>query len=229
MTDTPYVVMNIAMTADGKTDTIARRGALISSPLDMMRVDQLRASCDAIMVGGHTLLGDDPRLVLKTRELQLTRLAEGKDENPMKVGVVTIADLDPDSRFLNYGHAKITIFTTCKTPQKKIEELHDRGVKVFISEDSRVDLRRAIAQLGVLGVKRLLVEGGGTLNEELIRLGLVDELNIYIAPLIFGGATAPTFASSSGFERKNAKKLELKTVQKYEDGGLVLNYHFIKY
>jgi 2,5-diamino-6-(ribosylamino)-4(3H)-pyrimidinone 5'-phosphate reductase len=229
MMDTPYVVMNIAMTADGKTDTIARRGALISSPLDMMRVDQLRASCDAIMVGGHTLLGDDPRLVLKTRELQLARLAEGKDENPMKVGVVTIADLDPDSRFLNYGHAKITIFTTCKTPQKKIEELHDRGVKVFISEDSRVDLRRAIAQLGVLGVKRLLVEGGGTLNEELIRLGLVDELNIYIAPLIFGGATAPTFASSSGFERKNAKKLELKTVQKYEDGGLVLNYHFIKY
>jgi 2,5-diamino-6-(ribosylamino)-4(3H)-pyrimidinone 5'-phosphate reductase len=229
MTDTPYVVMNIAMTADGKTDTIARRGALISSPLDMMRVDQLRASCDAIMVGGHTLLGDDPRLVLKTRELQLTRLAEGKDENPMKVGVVTIADLDPDSRFLNCGHAKITIFTTCKTPQKKVEELRDRGVKVFISEDSRVDLRRAIAQLGVLGVKRLLVEGGGTLNEELIRLGLVDELNIYIAPLIFGGATAPTFASSSGFERKNAKKLELKTVQKYEDGGLVLNYHFIKY
>ena len=227
--DTPYIVMNIAMTADGKTDTITRRGALISSPLDMMRVDQLRASCDAIMVGGHTLLGDDPRLVLKTRELQLTRLAEGKDENPMKVGVVTIADLDPDSRFLNYGHAKITIFTTCKTPQKKVEELRDRGVKVFISEDSRVDLRRAIAQLGVLGVKRLLVEGGGTLNEELIRLGLGDELNIYIAPLIFGGATAPTFASSSGFERKNAKKLELKTVQKYEDGGLVLNYHFIKY
>lgn len=227
--DTPYIVMNIAMTADGKTDTITRRGALISSPLDMMRVDQLRASCDAIMVGGHTLLGDDPRLVLKTRELQLARLAEGKDENPMKVGVITIADLDPDSRFLNYGHAKITIFTTCKTPQKKVEELRDRGVKVFISEDSRVDLRRAIAQLGVLGVKRLLVEGGGTLNEELIRLGLGDELNIYIAPLIFGGATAPTFASSSGFERKNAKKLELKTVQKYEDGGLVLNYHFIKY
>lgn len=228
MMDSPYVIINIAMTADGKTDTIARRGALISSSLDMKRVDQLRASSDAIMVGGHTLLGDDPRLVLKTQELRLARLADGKDENPMKVGIITIADLDPNCRFLNYGPAKIAIFTTTKTPQKNIESLRERGVKVFITEDRRVDLQSAITQLGVLGVKRLLVEGGGTLNEELMRLGLVNELNLYVAPMIFGGATAPTFASSIGFDRENAKKLALKSVQEYEDGGVVLIYHFIK-
>ena len=228
MKGSPFVVLNVAMTADGKTDTIGRRGALISSPLDMMRVDRLRASCDAILVGGHTLLSDDPRLVLKTQELQDARVAAGNDKNPMKVGIITIADLDPECRFLNFGPARITIFTTNKTPKEKVEALRDRGVKVYITEGHRVDLSNAIAQLIDLGVKRLLVEGGGTLNEELIRLNLVDELNIYIAPMIFGGATAPTFANSSGFERENAKKLELKSVQEYEDGGLVLRYQFEK-
>jgi len=227
MKDSLYVILNIAMTADGKTDTTARQGALISSPFDMMRVERLRAESDAIMVGGHTLLGDDPRLVLKTKELQLERRASGKDENPMKVGIVTVADLDPQCRFLNYGPAKITLFTTDKTPEGKLAELRERGVNVFITEGHRVDLNQAIARLEALGVKRLLVEGGGTLNEELIRLNLVDELNVYIAPMIFGGATAPTFASSKGFARENAKKLELESVQKYEDGGLVLRYYFV--
>jgi len=82
-------------------------------------------------------------------------------------------------------------------------------------------------QLKDLGVKRLLVEGGGTLNEELIRLNLVDELNIYLAPIIFGGANAPTLASSRGFNRENAKILELKSVHENEDGGLVLQYQFL--
>jgi 2,5-diamino-6-(ribosylamino)-4(3H)-pyrimidinone 5'-phosphate reductase len=227
MKDSPYVILNVAMTADGKTDTVDRHGALISSPLDMMRVDRLRASSDAIMVGGHTLLGDDPRLVLKTKELQHARRAAGNDENPMKVGIITIADLDPKCRFLNYGPAKITVFTTNKTPQEKVESLRERGVKVYITDGHRVDLNTAMAQLKDLGVKRLLVEGGGTLNEELIRLNLVDELNIYLAPIIFGGANAPTLASSSGFNRENAKILELKSVHENEDGGLVLQYQFL--
>lgn len=228
MTGFPFVILNVAMTADGKTDTIERRGALISSPLDAARVDVLRASCDAIMVGGRTLLGDDPRLVLKTKALQAERLAAGKDANPMKVGIITIANLDPDCRFLNVGPAKISLFTTNKTPVAKVAGLRDRGVKVYLTEGDRVDLKSAVAQLSALGVKRLLVEGGGTLNEELIRLGMVDELDIYIAPLIFGGAIAPTFASSIGFDRASAKKLELKSVQEYEDGGIVLRYKFGK-
>lgn len=61
-----YVILNVAMTADGKTDTIARRGANISSESDKERVDRLRASSDAVMVGGHTLLGDDLRLVVRS-------------------------------------------------------------------------------------------------------------------------------------------------------------------
>jgi len=224
MTNVPYITLNVAMTADGKTDTIARRGALISSPLDMMRVDQLRASSDAIMVGGHTLLGDDPRLTVKTESLRKARLAAGKEENPIKVGIITNADLNRNSRFLNYGPTKIVIFTTTKTAPEKIQELRDLGVNVFVTEGLRVDLEKAITQLGNLGVKELLVEGGGTLNEELLKLNLINEINIYIALLIFGGSSAPTFASSDGFEREYAKQLKLDSIQQYDDGGLVLRY-----
>jgi len=220
----PYITLNVAITADGKTDTIARRGALISSPLDMMRVDQLRASSDAIMVGGHTLLGDDPRLTVKTESLRKACLAAGKEENPIKVGIITNADLNRNSRFLNYGPAKIVIFTTTKTAPEKIQELRDLGGNVFVTEGLRVDLEKAITQLGNLGVKELLVEGGGTLNEELLKLNLINEINIYIAPLIFGGSSAPTFASSDGFEREYAKQLTLDSIQQYDDGGLVLRY-----
>jgi riboflavin biosynthesis pyrimidine reductase len=97
---------------------------------------------------------------------------------------------------------------------------------VFVTEGLRVDLKKAIIQLGNLGVKELLVEGGGTLNEELLKLNLINEINIYIAPLIFGGSSAPTFASSDGFEREYAKQLKLDSIQQYDDGGLVLRYIF---
>ena len=70
MTSRPYVTLNVAMTVDGKTDTIARQGAAISSTFDTERVDHLRAESDAVMVGGHTLLGDDPRLTVKSAETQ---------------------------------------------------------------------------------------------------------------------------------------------------------------
>ena len=224
MSDLPYVTLNVAMTLDGKTDTTKRKGALISSNLDMERVDRLRASNDAIMVGGHTLLGDDPRLTIKTPSLREERVARGLEPNPKKVGIITIADLKPECRFLNYGPAEMIVFTASQTKAVKISELQDRGVKVFVNNGTRVNIINAFEQLSQLGVKNLLVEGGGTLNEELFRLNLISEINVYIGPLIFGGATAPTFASSVGFERDKAKQLELRSVQQYDDGGLVLRY-----
>ncbi len=224
----PYTILNVAMTADGKTDTFARQGAMISSNLDMERVDRFRASSDAILVGGLTLLGDDPRLLVKSAALRRERLERGMDENPIKVAVVTRADIRPDSRFLTYGPAKIMVFTTTQTSLSQIDALRERGIWVHITEASRVNLLSVMEALHQAGVKQLLVEGGGTLNEALLRLDLVDEINVYIAPLIFGGANAPTFASGPGLEREAAKPLKLTNVQQYDDGGIVLRYVVFK-
>ena len=85
-------------------------------------------------------------------------------------------------------------------------------------------MRHASCELAELGIHRVLVEGGGSLNFELLRLGLVDEVTVYLAPLIFGGATAPTLADGAGLVRDLALSLSRVEVETWEDGGLVLRY-----
>src|SRR4030067_3360810 len=99
----PYVHINVAMTADGKIDTFERKGAAISSQRDKERVDGLRAGSDAVLVGGHTLLDEDPKLTVKSEALRAERVRRGLPPNPAKVGIVTIVKFEPDSDFLNAG------------------------------------------------------------------------------------------------------------------------------
>lgn len=220
----PYLHINVAMTADGKIDTFERRGAAISSERDKERVHRLRAEADAVMVGGRTLLDENPKLTVKSAQLRAEREVRGLAPNPVKVGIVSNADLGPDSDFLNAGPARIVIFTTQRTSKEQLEFLRARGVELFVHEKERVDLPGALSTLKELGINRLLVEGGATFNFELLRLGLVDELTIYLAPLVFGGESAPTLAAGPGLVRSAAIPLNLVNVEAWEDGGILLNY-----
>ena len=212
------------MTADGRIDTFARKGAAISSQRDRERVDRLRAESDAIMVGGRTLLDEDPKLTVKSETLRAARVARGLSPNPVKVGVVSEANIKPDSEFLNAGPSNIVIFTTSRTSKDRISLLKSRGVNVFVDDSERVNLNHALAALKELGINRLMVEGCATLNFELIRLGLVDEIAAYIAPMIFGGESAPGLAAGSGLERSAAILLKLVHVEKWDDGGVLIKY-----
>src|SRR5260221_646804 len=220
----PFVFINVAMTADGKIDTFARKGAAISSQHDKERVDQLRAESDAIMVGGRTLLDEDPKLTVKSEALRAARIARGLTPNPIKVGIVTKADLDPHSKFLYEGNAKVVIFTTYQTSKDRLAFLHSQGVNVYTDHYDQVDLINALATLKALGIHRLMVEGGATLNFELLRLGLVDEIMAYMSPMIFGGASAPTMVAGPGLERSAAIPLKLVHVEGWDDGGVLLKY-----
>ena len=222
----PFVFINVAMTTDGKIDTFQRKGSAISSPRDKERVDQLRAGADAVMVGGRTLLNEDPKLTVKSEALRAERVERGLPPNPMKVGVVTQANLKADSQFLNADPADIVIFTTRQTSKRYLSLLTSRHVDVYVDNAEKVNLKRALATLKDLGVERLMVEGGGTLNFELMRLGLVDEVTAYVAPMIFGGESAPTMAEGPGLERSAAIPLKLIDVEHWEDGGVLLKYHF---
>ena len=219
----PFVFINVAMTADGKIDTFARKGAAISSHRDKERVDQLRAESDAVMVGGKTLLDEDPKLTVKSEALRAARVARGLTPNPIKVGVVTKADLNPHAKFLHEGPARTVIFTTHQTSIDQLASLRAQGVEVFVHAGDRVDLEQMLQTLKELGINRLMVEGGATLNFELLRLGLVDEVTAYIAPMIFGGEKAPTMVSGSGFERGEAVPLKLIRIEQWDD-GVLLNY-----
>lgn len=220
----PYVFINVAMTVDGKIDTFRRTGAAISSARDKERVDRLRAGADAIMVGGRTLLDEDPKLTVKSEALRAERFDRGLPPNPIKVGVVSEARLRPDSDFLTAGPADIVIFTTNRTSKEHTSLLKSLGVNLYLDDSEKVDLPRALETLKQIGVQRLMVEGGATLNFELLRLGLVDEVNAYVAPMIFGGANAPTLAAGSGLERNEAIPLRLVKAESWEDGGVLLKY-----
>jgi len=220
----PFVFINVAMTADGKIDTFARKGAAISSQRDKERVDQLRAESDAIMVGGRTLLDEDPKLTVKSETLRAERMARSLPPNPVKVGIITDANIKPGSEFLNAGPANVVIFTTHRTSKDRISLLRSYGVNVYTDDSERVDLQGALATLKGLGINRLMVEGGATLNFELLRLGLVDEVTAYVAPMVFGGESAPTMAAGAGLERSAAIPLKLIHLEKWDDGGILIKY-----
>ena len=220
----PFVFINVAMTADGKIDTFQRTGAAISSARDKERVDRLRAESDAVMVGGRTLLDEDPKLTVKSEALREERLRRGLPSNPIKVGVVSEAHLQPDSDFLTTGPANIVIFTTRRTSKQHVTLLKSLGVDVYLDDSEKVNLPRALEALKEIGVNRLMVEGGATLNFELLRLGLVDEVTAFVAPMIFGGATAPTLAAGWGLQRSEAIPLKLVSADAWEDGGVLLRY-----
>ena len=118
----------------------------------------------------------------------------------------------------------IVIFTTQGTSKKQLDFLRARGVELFVDEKQRVDLPKALHTLKEIGINRLMVEGGGTLNFELLRRGLVDELTAYVAPLVFGGESAPTLAAGPGLVRNAAILLKLVDAEAWEDGGVLLKY-----
>jgi 2,5-diamino-6-(ribosylamino)-4(3H)-pyrimidinone 5'-phosphate reductase len=223
----PYTFINVAMTADGKMDTFERKGSAISSKRDKERVDQLRAAADGILVGGKTLLEERPKLTVKSEALREDRVQRGLAPNPIKVGVATSvasADILIESDFIKAGPARVVIFTTNQTSKDQLERLRSSGVEMFVHAEPRVDLTLMMQTLKKIGVDHLMVEGGGTMNFELMRLGLVDELMIYVAPMVFGGAEAPTLADGPGLVRGAAIALKLQNIETHEDGGILLHY-----
>lgn len=223
----PFVLINVAATVDGKIDTVDRRGAAISNDADRLRVDQLRAEADGVMVGPRTLLDEDPRLIVRTPALAAERVARGRPAQPAKISILTRPDALPaEARFLTAGPARIILLTPVLFGDSALRVVRAAGAEVHCVPDGtgRVDLARGLTLLHDLGLRRVLVEGGGRLNFELLRLGLVDEVQVYVAPLIVGGGAAPTLADGAGLPRAAAIRLGRPAVASFADGGVLLRY-----
>lgn len=219
------VTINGAMTVDGKIATTSG-DSKISSREDLVRVHRLRASADAIVVGISTILADDPRLTV--------RLVKGK--NPARVIVDSRGRIPIDSQIMRTAPKIRTIVAvTDQAPEEKIRKLEGAGAQVLVISEGKkgqsaavphgVNLKKLFRRLEKMGLRSILVEGGGELNWSLLRLGLVDELTVTIAPRIAGGRLATTLVGGDGFDEiAQGIRLQLKQVMQKNTGELVLHY-----
>ena len=216
----PYVIINAAMSADGKLATRERKQTKISGPDDFLRVDTLRAESDAVMVGIGTVLSDDPSLRLKSEEYAAVRKAGGKDPHPMRVVIDSMARMPADGDMFKKGLGRVVIFVSEKAPKEKCDALKENATVISAGADS-VDLVIVLDELAKLGVQKLMVEGGATLLWSFLSKELFDEIRIYIGALIIGGKDAPTFADGAGFtDPAEFTRLSLKNIEKIDDGVL---------
>jgi 2,5-diamino-6-(ribosylamino)-4(3H)-pyrimidinone 5'-phosphate reductase len=217
----PFVFVNVAMSADGKISTRERRQVRISGSADFSRVDRIKAESDAIMVGIGTVLADNPSLTVKSPELRAGRRAAGKDEHPIRVVVDSAGKTPPDADILHKGTGKRIVAVSRRADPQRVAALGEHAT-VVVAGDETVDLAALLAELYRQGVRRLMVEGGGTLIWALFAQGLVDELQTFVGNIVIGGKDAPTPADGAGFLREaDFARLRIIEAERLDDGLLI--------
>ncbi|AAV46086.1 25-diamino-6-hydroxy-4-(5-phosphoribosylamino)pyrimidine 1-reductase [Haloarcula marismortui ATCC 43049] len=218
-----HVIVNAAMSVDGKLSSRRREQIAISGPDDFDRVDQLRADSDAVMVGVGTILADDPSLTVDDADRRAARAERGDPENPARVIADSRIRTPPDATVLD-GRAQTYLLVSEAAPPDFIEEMEDAGAYVIAAGQDRVDLTTTLAKLEGDGIDQLMVEGGGELIFSLLEEALVDELFVYVGPKVIGGRDAPTLADGDGFI-EDFPEPELADVERVDD-GVVLHWQF---
>jgi 2,5-diamino-6-(ribosylamino)-4(3H)-pyrimidinone 5'-phosphate reductase len=223
----PCIVVNVAMSADGKLSTSERRQVKISGAEDFARVDQMKVGSDAVMVGIGTVLADDPSLTVKAAGARKERRNRGLDEHPVRVVVDSSARIPLTASVLTKGDGKRVVAVSKRADAKKIAALNNIAT-VIVAGDNEVDLPRVMDELGSMGIQRLMVEGGGTLIGALFRAGLVDECYSFIGNIIIGGKDAPTLADGIGcVKESDFTRLALVEAQQIDD-GILLHWNVVR-
>lgn len=223
----PHVHVNVAMSADGKLSTRERRQVRISGPADFSRVDRIKAGSDAVMVGIGTVLADDPSLTVKSPDLRAMRIARGMPEHPVRIVVDSTARTPPEASLLHKGEGERIIACSERADPEKKSAI-GRYATVLVAGCDRVDLPHLLSLLYQRGIRRVMVEGGGTLIAGLFSEGLVDELTCFVGSMIIGGRDAPTLADGPGFiDEESFVRLSLSGIERMDD-GVLLTWHVKK-
>jgi len=211
----PFVFVNVAASLDGKISDEKRRQLRISCDEDLRIVDKLRAESDAIMVGIGTVLSDNPKLTVKNSELREERVKAGKPANPLRVVVDSKCRTPLDSKVLS-GDAQTLIAVAKVAPEERVRKLKNFA-EIAVFGEEKVDLKQLLEFLYSKGIRRVMVEGGGTLISSLISSNLVDEMRIYYAPMFIGGDSSPTICDGNSF----IKKCRIEKIERIGEGFAV--------
>jgi 5-amino-6-(5-phosphoribosylamino)uracil reductase len=199
----PYTLLSCAMSIDGYIGGVGSR-VVLSNEQDFDRVDAVRASCDAILVGAGTVRVDDPRLVPRRGAA-----------SPLKVTVTRRAELDAGARFFTTGGAEKLVY--CATPGLDGARERLGSVATVVDGGDTVDMRMVSRDLAARGVGRLMVEGGSAVHTQFLTADLVDELQLTVAPVFLGDSAAPRFVRDGSFPWNPRRRAALVEVGKLGD------------
>lgn len=205
----PKVIVNCAMSADGKIASRERRQVRISDEEDMRRVHELRNRSGAVIVGINTVIADDPHLTVKDKYV------EGP-KNPIRI-VLDPRGRTPKTAKVLDGRAETIIVTTTGF-QGSFE-----NAEVMVCGGEKIDLPVLLEKLAERGIRQVMVEGGGETIWGFFEAGLVDRFSIFVGSMIIGGAGSPTPADGAGFLFNGLKKMKLASFTK-TTGGIILEY-----
>ena len=193
-TGRPFVIWKSASSLDGKAAAADGSARWITGEASRADAHRLRAWSVAIVVGAGTAIADDPALTVRGEHAGTARA-------PLRV-VVDSSGRVPSRLRLFDDTAPTLVATTDRTPEHRLRAWSDAGADIVVVErdaDDRVSLSALVEDLGKRDVQGLLVEGGPTLAWSAVLDGLVDRVVVYVAPLLVGGASAPTVLAGSGF------------------------------
>ncbi len=215
----PFVLVNMAMSADGKIATANRAVSTFSSARDHEHLYELRATADAVISGARTVDLNNYTLGPGAERFRKLRLRRGLAEYNLRVIVSGSGSVNPRANIFEHRFSPILVLTSERAPTKALKRLRTIADEVKVVGKAEVDFPAALSWLHrEWNVKRLLCEGGGELNDALFRAGLVDELHLTICPRIIGGRSSPTIADGLGFAKlSDAFHLQLRSTRRVGD------------
>lgn len=237
-TKTPFVILKVAMTLDGKIATPEGESKWITGEKARELVHKTRGSVDAVMTAIGTVKADDPRLTV--------RIKKGT-RSPIRIVIDPDFEVPIDAKILNTPPK--TIIVTKKSqksevsnppsppfskggmggfsPKNKMNGLIEKGVKIVDYEGERVDLNWLMKKLGEMGIASVLIEGGSSLNSYALEDGIVDKVMFFIAPKIIGGKESFPSVGGKAF-RKLSEAHQLKNITLKRIGEDILVEGYIK-
>jgi 5-amino-6-(5-phosphoribosylamino)uracil reductase len=203
------------MSIDGYLGSASPRRLELSNDADFDRVDAVRASCDAILVGAATVRNDNPRLLVRSKSRRDARTARGMTPSPIKVTVTERVELDPHADFFTTGDAEKLVY--CVSPRVGDARTRLGELATVVDGGRRVKMRRLTEDLGERGVNRLMVEGGGNVHTQFLTDNLADELQLVVAPFFVGDSRATRFVSDGQFPFNPSRRATLAEVRQIGD------------
>ncbi len=185
------------MSLDGYLDSAARQRLLLSNAADFDRVDEVRAGCDAILVGAATVRKDNPRLLVRTAARRDIRMSKGLPATPTKVTVTRYGQLDPCANFFSVGDAEKLVY--CPSSAVAPTRARVGPLATVVDGGQSVEMCGVSEDLASRGVRRLMVEGGGSVHTQFLTADLADELHLVVAPFFVGDSRASRFVGDGRF------------------------------